>query len=110
MKAWKIFCADCRQQYTQEYRKPTICGACGSKWIATIRYIKPKPATPLVKVTIVRNMARCEKCNDTIESKYCHDFVTCKCGAISVDGGKDYLRRVGNSSDFIDLSQIRSRP
>ena len=32
-------------------------------------------------------------CGDEIESKHRHDFVTCKCGACSVDGGHDYLRR-----------------
>lgn len=42
---------------------------------------------------IVRNSAKCLECDDEIESKRRHDFVTCKCGNISVDGGKDYLRR-----------------
>jgi hypothetical protein len=42
---------------------------------------------------IIRNAAKCLKCNDIIESKHVHDFVTCRCGAISVDGGHDYLKR-----------------
>lgn len=46
------------------------------------------------------NKARCKKCGDVIESKHRHDFVTCKCGAISLDGGKDYQRRVGKQEDF----------
>lgn len=45
-------------------------------------------------------MAKCRKCHDIIESKDRHDFVTCTCGAISVDGGQDYFRRVGNFEDF----------
>lgn len=44
---------------------------------------------------IVQNAATCNKCDDFIVSKHRHDFVTCKCGAISVDGGQAYLRRVG---------------
>ena len=32
-------------------------------------------------------------CEEEIESVHRHDFVTCKCGNVSVDGGKDYLRR-----------------
>lgn len=52
---------------------------------------------------IIRNAARCRKCNDEIESKHVHDFVECKCGAIFVDGGKDYLRSGGNPEDFIPL-------
>ena len=42
---------------------------------------------------IIKNAIRCNICGDEIESKYRHDFVTCKCGACSVDGGHDYLRR-----------------
>ena len=42
---------------------------------------------------IIRNAIRCNICGDEIESKHRHDFVTCKCGACSVDGGHDYLRR-----------------
>jgi tRNA(Ile2) C34 agmatinyltransferase TiaS len=47
---------------------------------------------------IIRNSAKCLKCGDEIESAHRHDFKSCKCGAISVDGGKDYIRRVWESS------------
>jgi tRNA(Ile2) C34 agmatinyltransferase TiaS len=53
---------------------------------------------------IIRNSAKCAKCNDEIESKDRHDFARCKCGAIFTDGGKDYFRRGGNPEDFIDTS------
>lgn len=43
---------------------------------------------------LIKNAARCYNCNDTIESKHRHDFVTCSCGDLSVDGGLDYARRV----------------
>lgn len=55
---------------------------------------------------IVTNKAKCKKCGDIIESKYTHNFVTCKCGALSVDGGKEYLRRLGNIDDFEDMSEV----
>lgn len=51
------------------------------------------------------NKARCRKCGDIIESMFRHDFVQCKCKAIFVDGGKDYLRRGGRPVDFEDLSE-----
>ena len=41
----------------------------------------------------IRNMAKCLLCGEIIESKYTHDFVTCKCGNLSVDGGLDYFKR-----------------
>ena len=44
-------------------------------------------------MVIIKNAIRCNLCGDEIESKHCHDFVTCSCGACSVDGGHDYLRR-----------------
>ena len=54
---------------------------------------------------IVRNMIRCKKCGDVIESKTVHDFKRCKCGAVAVDGGKEYLRRLGDPEDFEELSK-----
>lgn len=51
-----------------------------------------------------RNRAQCLECNDIIESTYRHDFVTCSCGNIFVDGGKDYFRAGGrNMSAFLPL-------
>lgn len=54
---------------------------------------------------IKRNVVQCLKCNDIIESKHRHDFVSCRCGAIAVDGGKDYLKRSGYPADMKDLSE-----
>ena len=51
----------------------------------------------------MRNIACCKKCWEVIESFTRHDFVTCDCGAISVDGGNDYCKRSGNPSDFDKL-------
>jgi hypothetical protein len=42
----------------------------------------------------------CNKCGDKIHSKYSGEFVTCKCGAISVDQTKWYQRYIGNPEDF----------
>ena len=55
---------------------------------------------------IISNKAKCLKCGDVIESKYCCDFVTCSCGSLSVDGGRDCLRRLFvNRSKFQELSE-----
>jgi len=53
---------------------------------------------------IIKNKARCRKCGDIIESKYRHDFVSCKCGAIFVDGGHSYLRR--GAKDLKDIEEL----
>ena len=49
---------------------------------------------------IVRNSVRCLICNDHIVSKSSHDFVTCKCGKVSTDGGRLYQRILGNPEDY----------
>ena len=53
---------------------------------------------------IIQNAVTCLGCGDFIVSKYRHDFVTCTCGAISVDGGQSYLRRVGDFANAVDHS------
>ena len=55
---------------------------------------------------LIRNAAQCKKCGDLIVSKHRHDFVKCKCGAIAVDGGLAYIRRVGNHEDIIDMCEF----
>ena len=51
----------------------------------------------------------CKKCGEIIESVSVHDFKTCSCGACSVDGGHQYLRRCAISmDDFIELSEFQN--
>lgn len=60
---------------------------------------------------IIRNSVQCLKCADIIESKHRHDYVTCSCGNVSVDGGKDYLKRSFKTVDsWIDLSIYEEEP
>jgi len=56
------------------------------------------------KMVCIQNEAQCAKCGQIIFSRHRHDFVSCKCRAISVDGGLEYLRYVGNLEDVIDRS------
>ena len=44
-------------------------------------------------------------CKDIIESTDTHDFKTCSCGMVSIDGGYYYLKRmVKNNATYEDLS------
>ena len=55
---------------------------------------------------VISNKALCNNCKDIIESKHGHDFVTCSCGNVSVDGGKNYLRRCYKEEGcYTDLSE-----
>jgi hypothetical protein len=40
----------------------------------------------------MKNRAKCKLCNDILESKFGHDFVTCSCGSLSIDGGPNCKR------------------
>ena len=58
--------------------------------------------------TLIRNRIQCKHCRDIIESKSVHDMKTCSCGACSVDGGLEYIRRsflTEPEDDYIELSE-----
>ena len=59
---------------------------------------------------IKRNAIRCRKCGDVIESTSVHDFKQCSCGAVSVDGGKDYAKYSGNFEDIEPLIEHEEVP
>lgn len=40
----------------------------------------------------MKNKAKCKLCESVIESFHQHDYVSCKCGEISIDGGEAYFR------------------
>lgn len=56
---------------------------------------------------ILRNSARCLQCGDEVESTHRHDFRTCTCGKLGVDGGHDYIRRIGSFGQNTSIVAIR---
>lgn len=58
---------------------------------------------------IITNKIRCNKCGDIIKSTSVHDFKFCKCGAVAVDGGHDYLRRCGKRENWEEFSEIEQK-
>ena len=59
-------------------------------------------------MVILKNIIRCNLCGDVIESEHVHDYQTCMCGAVAIDGGKDYLKRsfMYSFDDIEELSEI----
>jgi hypothetical protein len=53
---------------------------------------------------ILQNQVRCKKCGDEPYSAHRHDYKYCKCGAVAVDGGMEYLRRVGDVENMEEMS------
>lgn len=58
-----------------------------------------------VKYTQTRHAIQCKKCLETVESKDRHDFKTCSCGSVGIDGGIfDGNRILGYPSDIENRS------
>lgn len=53
---------------------------------------------------IVQNAVVCLSCGDFIYSAHRHHYNQCTCGSIAVDGGQEYLRRVGALDACVDMS------
>lgn len=49
------------------------------------------------------NAAICYKCGEYIRSRNRHDFVTCSCGNVSVDGGSNYAKRGFETKEFQNI-------
>ena len=56
---------------------------------------------------IIKNSVKCNLCGEIIVSEDLHDLKFCKCVAVSVDGGNDYLKRTYKNSpdDYTELSE-----
>lgn len=50
---------------------------------------------------LIKNSIICQNCFQQITSAHQHDYVTCKCGGCSVDGGLSYQKLSGK---FFDAS------
>lgn len=58
---------------------------------------------------IISNKIKCMNCGDVIESEHQHDFKWCSCKSVAVDGGKEYLRRLGEPEDIIEMSEWKGK-
>lgn len=62
-----------------------------------------------IKYIQIRHAIYCKKCDDTIESKYQHDFKYCSCGAVGIDGGVSAGNTLlGNLEDMETRSMYRA--
>lgn len=56
---------------------------------------------------LIINRVQCLLCEDIITSEHSHDFKTCKCGNLSIDGGNEYPRRLYQKhNSYQDLSEF----
>lgn len=55
---------------------------------------------------IIRNSAKCLACGDEVVSRNRHDYTSCSCGAIFVDGGNEYIRSGGDPEKFMSTAVV----
>jgi len=54
----------------------------------------------------MRNKAKCKLCKEILESFHRYDYVACKCGEISISGGKDKLEcSAKNWENFLRIDE-----
>lgn len=56
-----------------------------------------------MKVTVIQ----CPECNELVYSRARHDFRSCSCGTVSIDGGSDYTK-VSYNPDVISEPVIKA--
>lgn len=57
--------------------------------------------------TILVNSIKCNHCGQQLISANRHDYNSCRCRKVSVDGGRDYLRRLYfRPEDYTELSTL----
>ena len=62
-------------------------------------------STVMTNQRLIKNHVRCLHCGDHLESRSHHDYRTCRCRKVAVDGGLEYLRRKGEpGKDYQELS------
>lgn len=60
---------------------------------------------------IFENIIECNKCKWICRSRNRHDMVTCRCGAVSVDGGSWYSKQHGDKKDITShVRMFKYRP
>lgn len=81
---------------------PTCRAGSGSSGLAKTQHETtssgpPNSSQPQSTQPRAVNAVKCLECKAVVRSLHRHDFRTCRCGAVSVDGGPDYQRILYNT-------------
>ena len=104
-------CIKCR--WPKENKKYDYCQACYDRCYSKdirdyqdmVNIGTPKEVRRKMDIWDVwDNSIKCNECQDVIRSKNRHDYVTCSCGASSVDWWSWYCKRVANN--YTSLSVV----
>ena len=67
--------------------------------------LRQYPELKSARFGIPRNRVQCKVCGSVLWSQFTHDFVTCKCGRVSADGGYEYFKTVGRKTHIRRLKE-----
>ena len=85
-----------------------MCLPEGKSWKEIRRELCAPENETAGKRVIVRNRAKCLVCGEILESRHRHDYKTCSCGGLSVDGGRDYISRAFREEGcFEELAEVK---
>jgi hypothetical protein len=73
------------------------------KAISTL--VKWFPEIKSAYIGVPRNRIKCRRCGRVLWSKHRHHFISCRCGAVAIDGGYDYCKRSGNPEDMEEVKE-----
>ena len=72
---------------------------------AVLMLLKRYPELQAGRFGVPRNRVKCRLCGTTAWSQFLHDFSSCGCGAVTTDGGYDYVQRNGEPKNMIEVKE-----
>lgn len=98
------------QPVTVEFTARYSDGALNLVSEAIRRLLKVYPELKAGRYGVPRNRAKCRKCGTVLWSQFKHDFTSCSCGKVTLDGGYDYRRVGGHMKDIEFLLEPWQKP
>jgi hypothetical protein len=119
-----VICKNCNATWKEEMpaltaiagyaRKYDFCSLCEQKYtssgVTTYNSIFNRlPSAPSIYPTIIYRSVKCLSCGDVLVSRHRHDFSTCECESITVDGGFDYLKFSSENAENISIFEVTEK-
>jgi len=74
------------------------------------RYTEPVTREKrLAATSVVCTGIQCQACGEIVVSLHRHDWRSCKCGKVFIDGGRDYVRYGGDAENIKSVTVRLSR-
>lgn len=122
LESYTVICKNCNATWKEEMpalttiagyaKKYDFCSLCEHRYTSSgviavyNNTLNKLPSAPPVNPAIVYRSVKCLSCGDILVSRHRHDYSTCECESITIDGGFDYLKLDSESPDNISIFQV----